>query len=80
MTAVEPLPLDSPLVGLEEVLLTGHSAYFSREANAELTRRVVEAVLAALRGEVPPGLVNPEVLRHVRSRPGAVEPASSEGR
>lgn len=74
VTAVEPVPVDSPLVGLDSVLLTGHSGYFSEEANADLSRRAVEAILAVLRGRVPDGLVNPEVLGQLGGHPAATRP------
>lgn len=68
VTSVEPWPPDAALAEQDGVLLTGHSAYFSEEANAELGRRVVASVLAALRGDVPEGLVNPEVLERGSGR------------
>jgi D-3-phosphoglycerate dehydrogenase len=63
VTTMEPLPIDSPLLALDQVLLTAHSAYFSEEANSETGHRVVASVLAALEGKVPEGLVNPLALQ-----------------
>jgi len=59
----EPEPPDpkNPLFQLEQVLITGHSAFFSATSMNELQQKAAEAVVAALRGEWPPVLVNPEV-------------------
>lgn len=62
VTAVEPLPADSPLMGLEQVLLTGHSAFCSEEGYADLDRGAAEAVLAVFRGESPRVVANPSVI------------------
>ena len=59
----EPEPPDpkNPLLQLEQVLVTGHSAFFSATSTNELQQKAAEAIVAALRGEWPPVLVNPEV-------------------
>ena len=57
----EPPDPKNPLLQLEQVLITGHSAYFSETSMMELQRKASEAVVAALRGEWPPVVVNPEV-------------------
>jgi phosphoglycerate dehydrogenase-like enzyme len=59
---IEPLPRNSPLLGSSKVILTGHSAASSVTANDELRRRAVDAVVRALRGELPAAIANPEVL------------------
>ncbi len=63
--AVEPLPPDSPLRGLANVVLTPHCAGGSISAVGMMTERCVDNVLA-LKGGRSPGdqyLLNPEVLR-----------------
>ncbi len=51
---VEPLPADSPLVGLDNVVLLPHSASYSDRAFADLRRRVAEsAVDVCVRGRWP---------------------------
>jgi phosphoglycerate dehydrogenase-like enzyme len=50
----------SPLVGVPGILVTPHMAAFSREASERVALSVATSVIAALRGEEPPGLVNPE--------------------
>jgi D-3-phosphoglycerate dehydrogenase len=58
----EPLPADSPLYGLPNVIVNPHAAWYSEDSVLELKRRAAENVLAALRGERPRTPVNPEVL------------------
>lgn len=57
-----PLPEDSPLLQMDNALLTPHSAWFSTEALQALQRLACEEVARALRGERPKSLLNPEVL------------------
>jgi phosphoglycerate dehydrogenase-like enzyme/quinol monooxygenase YgiN len=60
----EPLPPDSPLRRLDQVVLTPHVGGLSAASLRAMAERCVENVLAVLRGRDPgPGLVlNPEVL------------------
>ena len=58
---VEPIRMDNPLLGLDNVILTGHSAHYSDEVWAEQARRPAEEVARILRGEWPRGWVNPQV-------------------
>jgi D-3-phosphoglycerate dehydrogenase len=46
----EPLPLDSPLRGLPNIVYSDHAAYASVESIAELRRRTAENALAVLKG------------------------------
>lgn len=60
---IEPLPLDSELFQLENVVLSPHrgsASYETRDAMAELAAR---NMIAVLKGRMPPALVNPEVLK-----------------
>ena len=68
VTMPEPPPPDSPLLGLPNLLLTPHSAYYSEQARAEVRRRAVEQILAVLRGEQPQGIANPTVFEGDRLR------------
>jgi D-3-phosphoglycerate dehydrogenase len=54
----EPLRADSPLRGLDNVVLTDHAAWYSEEAIAELQRKAAEEVARVLRGEAPLYRVN----------------------
>lgn len=58
----EPLPADSPLLGMERVILTPHIAWYSEETYGELKRRTVENVAEYLSGRRPRNIVNPDVL------------------
>ena len=60
--SVEPPPLDHPLRGLSNVILTPHLAFYSRESVIELQTKAAEEVARALRGESPRSPVNREVL------------------
>ena len=53
----EPLPLDSPLVGFENVVLTPHMAAHTVEARRLMVLAIVEDIKRALAGEVPLNLV-----------------------
>jgi len=60
--AAEPPDDDSPLLDLDEVILTPHAAYNSAESVVELREKAARNVAAALAGEVPPYVVNEDVL------------------
>jgi phosphoglycerate dehydrogenase-like enzyme len=49
--AIEPLPADSALLGLQNTVLTPHLGYVSAEALAAMYEQVVEDIAAYLRGE-----------------------------
>ena len=59
--AAEPPDDDSPLLDLDEVILTPHAAYNSAESVVELREKAARNVAAALAGEVPPYVVNEDV-------------------
>jgi D-3-phosphoglycerate dehydrogenase / 2-oxoglutarate reductase len=63
VTEVEPLPSDSPLLGVNDrLLLTAHSAAWSEAAARNLATGSVDAVVDLLRGQRPRSVVNPDVL------------------
>ncbi|WP_369745461.1 C-terminal binding protein [Paenarthrobacter sp. AMU7] len=59
---VEPLPRTSPLLGVENAVLTPHAAWYSAESYAELKRRTVENVVEVCAGRTPRNILNSEVL------------------
>lgn len=63
----EPLPADSPLRGLDNVVLLPHSAWVTFEASQRLEQMPVDNILAYLRGE-PTNVVNPAALDHPKQR------------
>lgn len=54
------------LAELENVVLLPHVGSASIETRMKMARMAVENLLAGLRGELPPNLVNPEVIPHRR--------------
>ncbi|WP_127125778.1 C-terminal binding protein [Georgenia sp. SYP-B2076] len=58
----EPLPVDHPLVALDNVVLTPHLAWYTEESYDELKRRTIENVVEVCAGRPPRNIVNPEVL------------------
>lgn len=63
VTAVEPIPKDDPILKFPNVVLTGHSAWYSTAAdsNQEFWYKAALQVASALRGEWPLYAVNPQV-------------------
>jgi phosphoglycerate dehydrogenase-like enzyme len=64
----EPLPSDSPLHGLNNLIMTPHVAGLTLEAREELSLSAANQILQVLSGERPPYLVNPEVWSQVAQR------------
>lgn len=62
----EPLPLDDPLLTLDNVLLAPHAGSATLEARTAVARLAASNLIAALAGERPPSIVNPEVLGQVK--------------
>jgi D-3-phosphoglycerate dehydrogenase len=58
----EPPADDSPLLGLDDVILTPHAAYNSAESVVELREKAARNVAATLADGVPPYVVNEAVL------------------
>lgn len=61
VTDPEPLPLDSPLLKLPNVLLAPHIASASHATRGLMASMAVDNLLAALEGRRPPHCVNPEL-------------------
>jgi len=59
---VEPLAADDPLLSLENVVLLPHLGSASVATRRRMAMMAAENLVAGLRGERPPYLVNPEVL------------------
>ncbi len=67
MTGGVPAP-DNPLIGLDNIIITPHVAFFSQESTVEMEERAAEAVVNVLQGKIPGSLVNPTVLQHPNPR------------
>lgn len=63
VTGVEPIPKDSPLLKMPNVILTGHSAWYSITSDSESVfwSKAMVQVISALKGEWPTYAVNTEV-------------------
>ena len=61
-----PPPENHPLMSVENVIITPHTAFFSQASTAELERRTAEEAVRVLRGGMPENLINREVLRKSR--------------
>jgi phosphoglycerate dehydrogenase-like enzyme len=64
----EPLSPDSPLLRLENVVLTSHSVGWTEELFREMGRADCEGALAIARGELPACVVNRDVLERAGFR------------
>ena len=63
---VEPIPVDDPLLTLDNVVITPHVGSASVATRAKMAEMAVESILQALRGELPVRCVNPEALSRRR--------------
>jgi D-3-phosphoglycerate dehydrogenase / 2-oxoglutarate reductase len=67
----EPIDPSSPLLRMEQVIVTPHAAWYSEEGRSDLKRRAAEEAVRVLRGERPRHCVNPEALARPAPRPAA---------
>lgn len=61
VTAQEPIEADNPLIKMPNVILTGHSAFYSTTSDKELFYKPMTQVFMALKGEWPLYGLNPEI-------------------
>jgi lactate dehydrogenase-like 2-hydroxyacid dehydrogenase len=61
VTDPEPIPMDDPLVGLDNCLIVPHIASASRATRAKMAEMAAANLLAGIRGERLPTPINPEV-------------------
>lgn len=59
--SVEPPPADHPLLGLDNVVATHHTAGVSHDARYNIAKIAAEQIRVVLNGDRAPRLVNPEV-------------------
>ena len=57
----ESVGLDHPLLRLENVIITAHSAYYSEQSVLKYSRRPYEEIARIIKGQRPHRLLNPEV-------------------
>jgi len=61
VTAKEPIGADNPLITMPNVILTGHSGFYSTTSDKELFLKPMTQVVTALNGEWPAYGLNPEI-------------------
>jgi glyoxylate reductase len=61
VTEPEPLPADSPLFSLDNIVITPHTASASYQTRMKMAIMAAENLLAGLKGEKLPYCANPEV-------------------
>ena len=64
----EPPPLQHPLLTLDNVIATYHTAGVTNEARHDMAEQAAEQILGVLKGGRPPRLVNPEAWPANRAR------------
>lgn len=60
--ADEPLLPGHPLLALDNVILTPHVAWYTKEASVRLEQETLQRTLEILKGKIPQNVRNPEVL------------------
>ena len=56
-------PVNSPLLGRDNVIITPHTSFYSEESLVELQTKAAQEVVAVLSGQKPRNAVNPEALQ-----------------
>ena len=68
VTDPEPLPVDSPLLKLDNIIITAHCGGISPLSFDDMLRRPGEEIIRLVRGEWPVGLLNPQVKERYNKR------------
>jgi phosphoglycerate dehydrogenase-like enzyme len=71
VTEPEPLPMDHPLLGRDDVVVTPHVASATTDGKVRILEAAIEEALTVIRGERPAHLVNPEVWDRVAAATSA---------
>ena len=58
----EPIPSDDPLLALENIVMTPHTAALTWECVVRMAVAAADCVLDVFHGKVPPNIANPQVL------------------
>jgi D-3-phosphoglycerate dehydrogenase len=59
----EPPDFSNPLLKMENVIVTSHTAWYSEEAVVELQQKAAQRIADALSGKIPQPIINPDVLK-----------------
>jgi len=60
----EPISKDSPILDLHNIVLAPHIGSASKNTRATMSLMCAENLIAILEGNMPPNIVNPEVLQN----------------
>lgn len=63
VTEPEPIPMDDPLLTLDNIVIAPHIASASVATRTKMANMAAANLLAGLNGELPPNCVNPEALQ-----------------
>ena len=66
--STQPLPLDHPYFGFDNVIITPHMAGITEESMMRMGIGAAEEAIRVLGGDLPVNLRNPEVVEHYRRR------------
>ena len=66
VTDPEPIPLDSPLLTLDNVIITPHIGSASEQTRAKMAQMAVNNLIAGLEARKLPNCVNPEVYEQLK--------------
>lgn len=75
----EPPPLDHPLLAMDNVVATYHTAGVTPEARANMGRFAADQIIDLLRGGTPPRLLNPEAWPRYATRRESIMGAERRG-
>lgn len=62
------MPPDHPLLTLDNVIVTAHSAYYSEQSATKYKQRIYEAVANVVNGKYSEWLINPVVKGNFQKR------------
>ncbi|WP_315785675.1 D-glycerate dehydrogenase [Fischerella sp. JS2] len=68
VTEPEPIPTDSPLLSLDNLIITPHIGSASFQTREKMANMAIDNLIAGLKGERLPNCVNPEVYNVVGDR------------
>jgi len=64
VTEVEPIPLDDPLLGLQNIIILPHIGSATIRSRANMADLAVRNLLTGLRGDTMPACANPEAIQN----------------
>ncbi len=78
VTEPEPLPIDSPLLKLDNIIITAHCGGISPLSFDEMLRRPGEEIIRVIKGGWPVGLLNPQVKTRYLQRWGGLKASTAK--